>query len=123
MGAGNTRQCGKEKEELAAAYLEKQGVRILCRNFRSRQGEIDLVGEHGDFLVFFEVKYRSNDRFENPLEAVSAAKQQRICRTADYYRLVRSVSADNPIRYDVVGIRGERIEWIQNAFPHRERKR
>lgn len=122
MRAGNTRQCGKEKEELAAAYLEKRGVQILCRNFRSRQGEIDLIGKDGDFLVFFEVKYRRNECFENPLEAVSYVKQQRISRTADYYRLVRAVPADQPVRYDVVGIRGEQVEWIQNAFPHRERK-
>lgn len=122
MKTGSTRQQGKEKEELAAAYLTGQGVRILCRNFCCKQGEIDLIGEDGEYLVFFEVKYRSGSSFGNPLWAVGMAKQQKICRTADYYRCVRAVPADTPVRYDVIGIWGERLEWLQNAFPHQERK-
>lgn len=116
----NKRECGQEKERLAENYLKERGVRILCRNFRCRQGEIDLIGADGAYLVFIEVKYRNSNRLENPFAAVGTAKQRKICRTADYYRLVKGVPADMPIRYDVVGICGEMIEWMKNAFPHRD---
>ncbi len=115
----NKRECGQEKERLTESYLKERGVRILCRNFRCRQGEIDLIGADGEYLVFFEVKYRNSPRFEDPFAAVGTAKQSKICRTADYYRLVKGVPADTPIRYDVVGICGETIKWMKNAFPHR----
>lgn len=117
--AENTRKCGTEKEGLVAEYLAVRGVKILCRNFRCRQGEIDLIGRDGEYLVFFEVKYRGGDRFDDPLSAVGAAKQRRICRVADYYRLVKSIASGTPIRYDVVGITRDDVIWIKNAFPHR----
>ena len=52
----NRRQIGAQKEELAAKYLEKEGMHIVEKNFRARQGEIDLVGYHKGYLVFVEVK-------------------------------------------------------------------
>lgn len=115
----NKRECGQEKERQAERYLEGHGVRVLCRNFRCRQGEIDLIGADGEYLVFIEVKYRSSNLLEDPFAAVGITKQRRICRTADYYRLVRGIPADAPVRYDVVGICGETIKWMKNAFPHR----
>ena len=57
----NLRQKGNTYEEQAEAYLKSTGYRILCRNFRSRTGEIDIIGRDGNYLVFVEVKYRSDD--------------------------------------------------------------
>lgn len=114
----NTREKGTEQEQLAATYLEARGMKIAEQNFRCRQGEIDIVGYHNGYLVFVEVKYRKNTQKGSALEAVNKRKQQQICKVADYYRYTRKVSARTGIRYDVVAIQDEKIEWLQNAFPH-----
>ena len=114
----NKRRLGADREMVAAAYLRQQGMVILEQNFRCRQGEIDIVCRDGIYLVFVEVKYRKNEEKGAPQEAVGIVKQKKICRVADYYRLVHSVGNDMDVRYDVVAIQGERITWIKNAFPH-----
>ncbi|MBO4981969.1 MAG: YraN family protein [Lachnospiraceae bacterium] len=114
----NRRQLGTDKEKLAAEYLEAQGMIILERNFRGRRGEIDLVGREGNYLVFVEVKYRSNTRMGAAMEAVDYRKQRQICRVADYYRYLHRLGSSTMIRYDVVAIQGEEIRWVRNAFPH-----
>lgn len=81
----NLRKTGAEYESLAAEYLKRRGFRIIRRNFYCRGGEIDLIALDGDSLVFVEVKYRRTDTFGNPLEAVNATKQKRICRAASYF--------------------------------------
>ncbi len=114
----NRRETGAEWEKQAARYLESQGMQILASNFRSRQGEIDLIGRHQGYLVFIEVKYRRNEGKGYALEAVDYRKQCRICRVADYYRYSHGIDDDVDVRYDVVGIQGGEVQWIQNAFPH-----
>ena len=114
----NKRKVGFEKEELAITYLERQGLSILQRNFSCRQGEIDIIALHGEYLVFVEVKYRSGNAMGNAIEAVDYRKQRRICKVADYYRYIHKVGNQRMIRYDVVAIQGDKIQWIQNAFPH-----
>lgn len=119
MGKGmNGRSIGADKEQLAADYLTENGMRIVARNFRARQGEIDIIGYEGGYLVFVEVKYRGSDTKGSALEAVNLKKQARICRTADYYRLIHHIGDDVNIRYDVVGIQGSEITWVKNAFMH-----
>ncbi|NLL75733.1 MAG: YraN family protein [Clostridiales bacterium] len=118
----NNRGIGKHYEELACSYLEQNGFEVAEKNFRSRNGEIDIIGYHGEFLVFVEVKYRATDKKGMPEEAVIPAKQKRICKTADYYRFLHKYSDDRPVRYDVVGISGTEeavnIRWYRNAFAH-----
>lgn len=114
----DNRKTGSEWERAASEYLQERGMRIIEKNFRSRQGEIDLIGRHGDFLVFVEVKYRSSDKKGSAVDAVDCRKQRRICRTADYYRYIRGIDGDTPVRYDVVAIQEGRMLWIQNAFLH-----
>lgn len=114
----NNRQTGAKGEGMAADYLQARGVRIAARNFRSRYGEIDLIGYHKGYLVFFEVKYRRNRDKGLPEEAVSFYKQKRICRVADYYRRVKRVPPDTGIRYDVVAVEEREIRWYENAFSH-----
>lgn len=118
----NTRKVGRDKEEMAAAHLEKQGVTILNRSFRCRSGEIDLIGRDQDYLVFFEVKYRRSTEMGYPEEAVGLSKQRRICRVADYYRHVKHIPLKTAVRYDVVAIEGEQVRWVKNAFPHHYRQ-
>ena len=114
----NRRQLGSTYEEIAAKYLERNGYRILERNFRCRIGEIDLIAMDGNVLVFVEVKYRKNGNFGNPAEAVTPAKQRTICRVAGYYRMVKKIPEYLPCRFDVVAILGEKIEVIRHAFEY-----
>lgn len=116
----NNRELGAGKEALAAAYLQENGVRILARNFRIRQGEIDLIGLHDGYLVFFEVKFRSCRSCGFPEEAVGLQKQKQICRVADYYRSTRRISLNTPVRYDVIAMERDSVRWYQNAFEHIE---
>lgn len=115
----NKRAIGSAAERKAAAFLQKQGVRILTCNYRCRQGEIDLIAYDGNFLIFAEVKYRSSLRCADPLSAVDRKKQRQICRVADYFRMEKRVPENLPVRYDVIGILENRICWIPNAFSHR----
>lgn len=114
----NTRKKGTDKEQLAADFLSAQGMRIVERNFRGRQGEIDIIGYHKRYLVFVEVKYRSTQDKGSALDAVNARKQHQICKVADYYRYLHRLGDNTMVRYDVIAIQGEKIQWIQNAFPH-----
>lgn len=114
---------GKRYEEKAAAFLAKQGMRILFQNFRCRQGEVDLIGLHEGCLVFVEVKYRKDERQGMPEEAVGVKKQMKICRTSDYFRICHPIYVSLQVRYDVVAVTGEHVRWHKNAFPYVEGKR
>lgn len=114
----NRRKIGAEQEVRACQYLAKQGVGIRERNFRCRQGEIDIIGYDKDYLVFFEVKYRSGSSRGSAAEAVGFQKQRKICRVSDYYRMIHGYPLDTPIRFDVIAMDGGRIEWIRNAFSY-----
>lgn len=116
-----SRQKGMIQETLAADYLMQRGVQIVERNFRCRQGEIDLIGTHRSCLVFFEVKYRRNTTSGTPEEAVGLLKQQKICRVSDYYMLSHSQWGVQQVRYDVVAILGKQIHWYQDAFSYQNR--
>ena len=112
----NKREKGAQKEEQVCAYLLSNGVKIEERNFRCRQGEIDIIGYDGEYLVFFEVKYRSSRNMGSAAEAVGFTKQRKICRVADYYRMMHRRGEDTPIRFDVIAIDGAKLRWIKNAF-------
>lgn len=118
----NKRETGKKYEHKAAAYLEERGVTLLERNFRCRQGEVDLIVLHENCLVFVEIKYRKNVSHGAPEEAVDKAKQLKICRVSDYYRAAHPTGRERQIRYDVVAVCDDVITWYQNAFPYCSRK-
>ncbi|MHB8769489.1 MAG: YraN family protein [Syntrophales bacterium] len=110
---------GKRGEELAAAYLVEAGFRIVERNYRCRFGEIDIVAEEGETLVFVEVKSRRSAAYGGPLLAVDARKQGKISRISLHYLAERNLG-HRPARFDVVAVMllpaGQRIELIRNAF-------
>lgn len=114
----NKRVVGAEYEAVAASYLEEQGMLLLHKNFRCRQGEVDLIGLHQDCLVFVEVKYRKSDISGLPEEAVGLRKQAKICRTSDYFRVRYPQYSQLQVRYDVVALCNEKVSWYQNAFPY-----
>lgn len=112
----NHRATGSRYEEMAAAFLEKQGYQILDRNYRGRTSEIDLVAKDGRYLVFVEVKYRKSSASGYPEEAVDARKQARIRHAAASYLYSRHYPEDTPCRFDVVAILGSEIRLIADAF-------
>ncbi|MCR5129476.1 MAG: YraN family protein [Lachnospiraceae bacterium] len=118
QGTRNRRRAGMEQESLAAAYLKRAGVQILERNYRTQKGEVDIIGEDGEYLVFFEVKWRSQNGSGYASEAVDRRKQRQICGVADYYLYENAIPQDQGIRFDVIAVDGEKIEWIKDAFSY-----
>jgi putative endonuclease len=107
---------GAQAEALACAHLERAGLKLLARNYRCPQGEIDLIMDDHDTLVFVEVRYRRSDAFGTPAETVGRRKQARLQAAAEHYLLTHS--ADRVCRFDVVAVSGNdtHIEWLLNAF-------
>lgn len=106
---------GERAEDKALDYLSKQGLKPVCRNFRCKHGELDLIMTDQNALVFVEVRFRSSDKFGSALESVTHKKQQRIIAAAQTY-LSRQQS-DGPVRFDVVALSGDgSIQWVKNAF-------
>lgn len=112
----NTRNIGTFYEDAACGYLRREGITILERNFRCRQGEIDIIGREKNLVIFFEVKYRRSDIYGEALYAVPVKKQKKICRCADFYCMKHPWITQ--IRYDVIAITDTKVEWVQNAFSH-----
>jgi putative endonuclease len=114
------RRLGHEGESAAEQYLQHKGYRIVARNLRSSLGELDLVAEDGQVLVFVEVKARRTDAFGGAIHAVHQRKQEKLIRLAAQY-LARHHIKDRLCRFDVVLLQGtdtvsSQIEHIQNAF-------
>lgn len=112
----NNRFTGSRYETLAAAFLEQQGYELLEKNYRDRQGEIDIIARDMGYLVFVEVKYRRNSKNGYPEEAVGLYKQKRIRHTARCYMYRYGYGEEQPCRFDVVSILGAEIRLIQDAF-------
>jgi len=91
---------GAQAEGLAADFLERHGLAILARNFRTRRGEIDLVARDGDTLVFVEVRLRARSDFGGAAESVTARKQQRIVSAAQAW--LSRLQREPPCRFDAV---------------------
>lgn len=118
----NKRVIGDGNEELACKYLISQGCRIVFRNFRCKQGEIDIIARDGDYLCFIEVKFRKNSDFGQPQEAVNISKQRKISQVSRFYLYSKNLSFDIPIRYDVIAVSVNEgistFKWIKNAFDY-----
>jgi len=108
---------GFAAEQRALDYLLSQGLCLVARNFRVRVGELDLVMRQGRELVVVEVRRRSSAGFGGAAASVTPVKQQRIRRAAQAFLLAScGVAAWPALRFDVVAIQGDRIEWIRAAF-------
>lgn len=112
----NNRQLGNDYEISACEYLEKQGYRIVERNFRIHRGEIDIIALDDDVLVFVEVKYRRKNSFGYSAEAVGIHKQRIIYAVAENYLALHQKYRESPCRFDVIAIDNNVINHITNAF-------
>ncbi len=101
----NNRAAGKTSEDLAAEFLAAKGIRIVKRNFHfGRVGEIDIIAEDGQALVFVEVKARSSTLYGTPEEAITSSKQRAIRKVAEGYLYTHGIT-DRECRFDVIAIR------------------
>lgn len=109
----------RKGENLAALLLKKKGFGILCRNYKCRVGEIDLIARKNELLVFCEVKTRLNLKYGQPFEAVTQDKQKKIRLLAQVFLKSQKFSYKD-IRFDVISIlvKGEKsyLNHIENAF-------
>jgi putative endonuclease len=115
----NTRQLGTSGEEIASHFLEALGFLILQRNFRFGRGEIDLIAQEGQELVFVEVKLRRGSDFGPPEDSITPSKRRQLRRVAEGYLYVNKIEG-RCCRFDVVAIEehGPRVEirHLKNAF-------
>ena len=116
----NSRQAGAQWEKTAESFLRSQGLKLLQRNFSSRFGEIDLIMEDEETVVFIEVKYRKSSQHGSGADAVTFHKQGRISRTASWYLVKNPHRAGQFCRFDVISItprkEAQGINWIKSAF-------
>ena len=117
------KRLGARGEDTAAKHLAEQGYGILARNYRKRSGEVDIIAQIEDMLVFVEVKTRRSSRFGSPAEAVDLKKRRRICSAALHY-VSENKAGDLPARFDVIEVfaknDGLRVRHIINAFSFEE---
>lgn len=118
-------ELGRRGERIAERALIGRGYRILDRNWRCREGEIDLVARDGDSLVFVEVKTRSSDAFGHPFEAITAAKLARLRRLASAWLAAggqrAAISSAGRIRIDAIAVLAPRdapatLEHLEGVF-------
>jgi len=110
---------GRQTELACCRYLQRNGLKLIEQNYRTRNGEIDLVMRDRKTLVFVEVRYRKTSDYGSAVESVNHTKQSRILRTAEHYCQQNNI--DSPVRIDIVGMRSDdndafRFEWIKNAI-------
>ena len=107
-------ETGQKAEELAAAFLQAKGLTVLERNFRAKVGEIDLIAQDGDEVVFVEVRARASKDFGGAAASVDGAKRRKLIRAAALWLQARGW--DGACRFDVVALDGGRIEHLPSAF-------
>ena len=111
------RALGTQGEDVAAAWYVGRGYEVVARNWRCREGELDLIVRNGRTYVFCEVKTRTSDRFGAPVEAVTRDKQMRIRRLAARWLEDGAPGPAKDIRFDVASVKGPRdVEVVEGAF-------
>ena len=115
----NTYQTGMKAQNGAELFLKEKGYCILERNYRIKSGEIDLIAQNKENIVFVEVKFRKNLNYGYPCESVGNAKQKLIISTALHYIAVNELNNHN-FRFDVVEVIEQNgrlyAKHIENAF-------
>lgn len=105
---------GYKAEEKALFFLEERGLKVVERNFRCRFGEIDLIMQDNDVLVFVEVRKRKYPAFGSAAASVSRAKQQKLIRAARFY--LHGSHRIPSCRFDVLAFDGDQCQWLKNVI-------
>lgn len=120
MKNNTNKKRGSEAEELACAYLESKGWRILERNYFFEKAEVDIVAYDDTAIVFVEVKMRSSTSFGRPEEFISDVKIENVFKAAEAWMYERKMDG-SPVRFDLIGIIQEKnqapdFNHIEDAF-------
>ena len=110
------RALGASGEQAAADWYVANGYEVVARNWRCRDGELDLILRRGRAFVFCEVKTRSSTMFGAPVEAVTRTKQVRLRHLAARWLADHAGVRASEIRFDVASVLGGRVEIVQGAF-------
>lgn len=106
---------GAAAESAGAVYLQQHGLKLLTKNYHSRFGEIDLIMQDGETLVFIEVRLRSQSHFGGAAASIDQRKQAKLIATAHLY--LANLTRIPPCRFDALLLDGNtQIEWVKNAF-------
>lgn len=115
-----TQQVGYKAEEAASHFLIQQKLILIEKNFCCNMGEIDLIMQDKNTLVFIEVRLRQHPQFATGLESVDQYKQAKLRRAAEYYLQKKQLSGKLPCRFDVIAATRQTdaftFDWIKNAF-------
>ncbi|MBN1383583.1 MAG: YraN family protein [Elusimicrobia bacterium] len=110
----NTNEIGRSGESLAEKFLKKSGYKIIEKNFRTKFGEIDIISEYRNTIVFVEVRTRKNSDFGVPQLSVNIHKQRRLSLAA--LTFIKKNLLNSDYRFDIIAICSNKIEHIKNAF-------
>ncbi len=114
----STRSRGHTAETLACDYLQRQGLKLVMRNYTCKVGELDLIMQDAAQLVFVEVRSRRASQHGTPVDTITADKQRRLIRAAEHY--LQRYQVDQACRFDVVGITYHndrvQVDWVPNAI-------
>ncbi len=114
---------GKAAEDQALAFLQKKGLTLHQRNYACKSGELDLVMQEKDTLVFVEVRYRKSDDFGSAAESVNRQKIMRLNRTAEHFLQTFKLTDKQPCRFDIITVQPDSdhtqknsVNWLKNVF-------
>lgn len=109
---------GQAAEQQACLFLQQQGLQLITKNYHCRYGEIDLIMQHQDQLVFVEVRFRRHHRYGTGAESITRHKQARLLATAQHY--LQRQNSIQAARFDVISMGlnegAMTIDWIRDAF-------
>ena len=113
-------QIGQAAETLACDYLQQHGLKLISRNYHAPYGELDLIMQDHDHVVFVEVRCRRNLHYGSGADSITASKRDKLIKTALYYLQQHPKQAKRPVRFDVVSLSAvdddTDFEWIKDAF-------
>jgi len=121
-GKNSNNTLGTEAELWAQTFLEQQGLKKVTQNFRTLQGEIDLIMRDNNILVFVEVRLRSNNSHGGAKDSINYAKQQRLTKAARSYLQTEGLWDQVQCRFDAICLDKNpnnnkyQVEWLRNAF-------
>lgn len=108
---------GQQAENIACQYLQKQGCRLVTRNYLCKVGEIDLIMQDKAYLVFVEVRYRHVSAYGSGIESITKSKQSKLIKAANYYLQKNALLNKINCRFDIVAVdETSTIKWLKNAF-------
>lgn len=120
MNPYNRQQIGKNAEQQALLYLQKQGLQLLVQNYTCYSGEIDLIMSDNNDIVFIEVRSRSRTDYGHAAESITPHKQRKIIRAATHFLQKKECLYKVCSRFDVIEIQlvanKWKLAWIKNAF-------